>query len=496
MSRVFAFLFLTASVYGQSTATPAKDPLDRTTPQLSVLHFLEACHSRDYNKASNYLDLRKVSPADRGKTGLEDSKQLEDLLDDTRFDIATMSRDPEGDLNDGLPPNMERIYTYHVGDQSVTLHLERVALKSDLQVWLVSAQSVEKIPQAHKMIAETAFEKRLPQPLVTIEFLDTPIWRWFALLGMGILLWITGGLLAKAAVALIRPLVAIPGLRGPLRAILAVAGMRIALELAPPAALSRLFIERVLGLGFSLALAWGAMAFVDHFAESWHSRLDPRVQAVSFSVLPLGKTMLNVTLFLIAVLSVFSAWGYNTSTILAGLGVGGLAVALAAQKTIENLFGGISVIGDRPVLVGDVCRFGDRTGTVMDIGLRSTRIRTPERTVISVPNGQFSSMALENISSRDKVWFHQKLHLKRETTPDQLQKLLDSVRKVLTGNDKVESGKLPVRFVEVTPTSLDVEVSVYVKTSDGDEFLAVQQDLLIRILRAVEEAGTGLATAD
>ena len=79
---------------------------------------------------------------------------------------------------------------------------------------------------------------------------------------------------------------------------------------------------------------------------------------------------------------------------MAGLGVGGLAVALAAQKTIENLFGGISVIGDRPVLVGDVCRFGNETGTVMHIGLRSTRIRTADRTIISIPNSQFSSMAL------------------------------------------------------------------------------------------------------
>ena len=107
--------------------------------------------------------------------------------------------------------------------------------------------------------------------------------------------------------------------------------------------------------------------------------------------------MLKLLLYLVAILGVLSAWGYNTSTILAGLGVGGLAIALAAQKTIENLFGGISVIGDRPVLVGDVCRFGDRTGEIMHIGLRSTRIRTADRTIISVPNGQFSSMPLENI---------------------------------------------------------------------------------------------------
>jgi len=202
---------------------------------------------------------------------------------------------------------------------------------------------------------------------------------------------------------------------------------------------------------------------------------------------------MKLLIFLFAILSVLSVWGYNTSTILAGLGVGGLAVALAAQKTIENLFGGISVIGDRPVLVGDVCRFGDRTGTVMHIGLRSTRIRTPDRTIISVPNSQFSSMALENISGRDKIWFHPTLNLRRDTTSDQLLKVLSSLADVLRGHPKVETGPLPVRFVGVGTYSLDIEVAAYVTTADYDEFLALQQELLVKMLQAVEQAGTALA---
>src|SRR5207237_8568046 len=109
------------------------------------------------------------------------------------------------------------------------------------------------------------------------------------------------------------------------------------------------------------------------------------------------------------VLWVLGAWGYNVDTVLAGLGVGGIAVALAAQKTIENLFGGVSVISDKPVLVGDFCQFGGQVGTVEDIGLRSTRIRTLDRTVVTVPNSQFSTMTLENFSRRDRIWFHSML---------------------------------------------------------------------------------------
>jgi len=214
---------------------------------------------------------------------------------------------------------------------------------------------------------------------------------------------------------------------------------------------------------------------------------------VSYSVLPLGRQILKLTIFLIAILAVLNAWGYNTNAILAGVGVGGIAVALAAQKTIEDLFGGVSVISDRPVLVGDVCRFGDRTGTVMHIGLRSTRIRTPDRTVVSIPNGQFASMTLENISGRDKIWFHPTLNLRRDTTSDQLLRVLASLREILTTHPKVETGPIPVRFVGVGTYSLDVEINCYVKSTDFDDFLAVQQELLLRILQAVEQAGTRLA---
>jgi MscS family membrane protein len=274
---------------------------------------------------------------------------------------------------------------------------------------------------------------------------------------------------------------------------LAVAGFREAMEFAAPASLPRLFIERAMTLTFWVGLAWAAAEAIDLAADRWHARMNPRVQSVTFSVLPLGRQILKLTLYLIAVLGVFSAWGYNTSTIVAGLGVGGLAVALAAQKTIENLFGGISVIGDRPVLVGDMCRFGDRTGTVMHIGLRSTRIRTPERTIVSVPNAQFSAMTLENISGRDKIWFHPTLNLRRDTSAAQMAEVLAAFRKILTDHARVEVGKLPVRFVSVGPYSLDVEVNAYATTLDYEEFLAIQQDLLLQMLRAVEAAGTGLA---
>jgi len=493
MLRLLAAILLAGVLRAQPSIPETKDPLGRNTPQESVFQFLETCHARNYSKALYYLDLRRMPAAARTKDGPELARQLEDLLDDTPFEITTLSRDPEGDQADGLSPAFERLDTFHVDKQTLELQLERVELKPGFKVWLVSADSVAMIPKAHQAVAETPFEKKLPQQLVTFEILDTPVWRWIALLVMALALWMVAGFLSWAIVAAVRPLVDAPGFRGPVRVGLAVAGFRAALEIASPATLSRTFIERALGLIFFLAVAWAGAVVVDLIAERWRSRLDPRVQSVSYSVLPLGRQVLKLSLFLVAILGVLSVWGYNTTAILAGLGVGGIAIALAAQKTIEDLFGGVSLIGDRPVLVGDVCRFGDRTGTVMHIGLRSTRIRTPDRTVISVPNGQFATMTLENISGRDKIWFHPTVNLRRDTTSDQLLRVLMSFREILTGHPKVETGKMPVRFIGVGAYSLDVEVAAYVTTSDNDEFFEIQQELLLQMLRAVEQAGTALA---
>jgi MscS family membrane protein len=216
-------------------------------------------------------------------------------------------------------------------------------------------------------------------------------------------------------------------------------------------------------------------------------------QSFSYSVLPLASRVLKITILLLMIAAVLSSWGYNTTTIVAGLGVGGIAIALAAQKTIENFFGGVAVVSDRPVAVGDFCKFGDRTGTVEDIGLRSTRIRTPDRTLVTVPNGQFSSMTLENFDRRDKMLFHFTLNLRRDTRPDQVRVLLASVTKMLTDHPKLETGSLPVRFVGVGTYSLDLEVFAYVLTRSGDEFMQIQQDLYLWILDAVEAAGTALA---
>jgi len=207
----------------------------------------------------------------------------------------------------------------------------------------------------------------------------------------------------------------------------------------------------------------------------------------------LGRKLCKIMAVTVGALFIFSIAGINIAAVLTGLGIGGIAIAFAAQKTLENLFGGIMIISDRPVRVGDFCRAGDYSGTVENIGLRSTRIRTLERTVVSVPNGQLAVVSLENYAMRDKIWFHHILRLRYETTAEQLRYILAQIRKMLYQHPKIETPTARIRFVGFGSSSFDLDVFAYVLETVYSIFLEIQEDLLLRILEIVEASGTRLA---
>jgi MscS family membrane protein len=484
--------------------TNLQDPFNRLTPQSSVISFLEACRAGNFERASRYLNLRQMPREQRLSDGSRLAQQLGRILDrDAAFDVADISRDPQGDLTDGLPADRERIGSYRVGDKTLELQLERTSFRSGLSVWVFSSDSVNLVPQITQVTGDSWIEKYLPTPLVTWNWVGTPAWRWIAL---GLVVIVVAALsrwIARLGIILLRPLARtlVPKLEssllhtvtGPVQLLLAGALLRAGVEWLEPPALLRLYLARFCTLLIIMGTAWFFANAVDVVIEEVRLRLIARRSTLSRSALPLISRVVKVTIFVFAVTAVIGSWGYNTSTILAGLGIGGIAIALAAQKTIENLFGGVAVVSDRPVAVGDFCKFGDRVGTVEDIGLRSTRVRTLDRTLVSIPNAEFSSMVLENFSQRDKVWFHPTLNLRRDTTPKQVRNILEAIRRILTEDPKVEAGALPVRFIGAGSYSLDIEIFAYIRTANYDEFLKIQEDLLLRIMDAISAAGTALA---
>jgi MscS family membrane protein len=179
--------------------------------------------------------------------------------------------------------------------------------------------------------------------------------------------------------------------------------------------------------------------------------------------------------------------------IIAGLGVGGLAIALAAQPTIENLIGGLSLFADKPVEVGDLCRCGSDEGTIEAIGIRSTRIRGIDRTLTSIPNAELSKMAIMNFAQRDRMLIKTVLGVRYETSPDQLRYLLAKIRELLAGHPRIDTDTARAQFVGFGDSALNIEVVAYVMTSDRAEFLGVQEDLLLRVMDVVAQSGTGIA---
>jgi MscS family membrane protein len=170
-----------------------------------------------------------------------------------------------------------------------------------------------------------------------------------------------------------------------------------------------------------------------------------------------------------------------------------VAVALAAQNSIENLIGGFTLFVDRPVSVGDFCRFGDKVGTVEEIGLRSTRVRTLDDTVISIPNAAFAKMELENFSQRRKIWYHPRLQLEKTSSADQVRFVLVEVRRMLYSHPRVDPDPARIRFAEFGPSSLELDVFAYVTVTDFGEYLEIAEDLNLRIMDILARGGLRLA---
>ena len=185
--------------------------------------------------------------------------------------------------------------------------------------------------------------------------------------------------------------------------------------------------------------------------------------------------------------------GLPALSLLAGLGIGGIAVALAVRPTLENLIGGVILYIDKPVRVGDFCSFGDKTGTVENIGVRSTQVRARDRTLISVPNAQFADMQIVNWAKCDQMLIEETIGLRYETTPDQLRYLLAKLREMFHAHPRIDNDTIRVRFSGYGDSSLNITIRVYAKTREWNDFHAIREDVLLRTCDLVTEAGSGFA---
>jgi MscS family membrane protein len=211
------------------------------------------------------------------------------------------------------------------------------------------------------------------------------------------------------------------------------------------------------------------------------------------SILIVMQRLNRIVLLTIALLVALAIFGLNVKTTLAGLGIGGLATALAAQKTFENLIGGVSLLMDKAVQVGDFCQIGDQLGTVEDIGLRSLKLRTLDQNLSVVPNGSLAQMQFQNMARRSKLLINQTFSLRIETQAEQLRFVLDRVQSMLDQHPAIEPGSCRVRVMSFIGAAYQMELFAYGKTGDWAQFTAIRQHVILKIAEIVEASGTRFA---
>ena len=517
-ASLVAFLLSTFAVAAQIPGLPSKpasksepappaaiDPLGRETPHDAVMGFLRAAQDENYSVAAQYFQPapghRRLNPTDEQDLAAQLFAVINQKI--PASSLESLSRDPQGRLDDGLPSNQELLTG--VRDSSSTFSIELLRMDDDHgnKLWYISRKTLSTIPELYDSLQFSGIGRKLPPYLAKTRFLSMPLWQWIAIL-LGIPLavligWVVS-LIPRLAIRYYRKKIdpaAVPAHTlfhiGPGTLLLAAIVHYVFVFRIGASIVYRQYYRHVIWIFLAFAFYWMVTRVTSEVSERISMRLTASGRMAERSIVSLARRVLEVVIFIAVLLIALSGLGVNVTAALAGLGIGGLAIGLGAQKTFENLLGGISVLTDKALQIGDACRIGDQRGTVEDIGLRSTKLRTEDRTVVTIPNGTVAAAVLENYRQRDKILFRQMIRLRYDLSPDHLRYVLDEARLVLKQNSRVENASSRVRILRLAEYSIEVEIYAYILVRDYSEFLALQEELILLIVEAIEKTGAAIA---
>jgi MscS family membrane protein len=476
------------------------DPYRRETPRGSFLGFISAGQKENWALATEYLQF-KGNPPKEAREKL--AKEFTAVLDQHFMgDLEKLSRSPLGSLDDGLPQEFETAGQIQAADESVDVLLVRVTPSEGVPIWLVSTATLRDVPRLAAETASPNLGDKLPGIMrgrvaslhvwqiagLVIGFPLLVVFFWF-FLGfvsppvLKVLSWkFSAGAVGEAT----------GRLRAPLSFLLAVGAHRILVPYLALPLFQRYRYQRTFQVFLVVGVAFLLTRLIGVFTGSIGQRL-AAAGAQAPPTLTLARRLLTGAVTLFAVLAILALYGVDLTATLAGLGIGGIALAFAAQKSLENVFGGFLVLSDKILRVGDTVRIGNTTGDVEDVTLYATRLRTFERTLVYIPNGTLMTAQIENRSRRDRFWFSHTIGLRYETTPAQLRTVLEKLRARLSGDARVDPASMRVRFIRLGASSLDVEVFAYVMAPDWASYLTVQEEFLLAFIEIVAESGTSVA---
>jgi len=476
------------------------DEFDRGSPRRSADGFIIAADAGDFETAAEYLDLRNLRGEARKLTGAQLARRLDVIIERATWeDIGDLIDDPAGRRNDGLPNYRDSIGVVLDEDRGkeYQLYMQKVRRGDGVFIWKVSNATVSLIPELYDTYGYPEAIENLRRSLPNVSFMGYELFKWVVVLGVGVLVYAVVFLVAFA----IRRMLGdphTPSHRRIFRFLVLPVGIWMVILAINAVATS-------LGSGVTadaweqaspipvLLTVWVMFAGLNLLREIYSNHLHGRGRYGTAVLLGPATNAIKLLVAIGAVLIYLNQLGFNITTVLAGLGIGGIAVALALQKPMEDVFGAITLYTQQPVRIGDFCRIGNTTGTIEEIGLRTTRIRTLANTLIAIPNAKLANEAIDNISARQKILYRPILRLKYDTTPEQIRRILDDICELLSSEDQVLQDNYRARFKEIADDALLVEVYAYLRTTDWAEYLGYAQELNLRILEIVAAAGTSLA---
>jgi MscS family membrane protein len=416
-----------------------------------------------------------------------------------------LSDDANGTVEPGLPPGESHAGVLAVGGTITDVILVRVDDPASGKIWLVSKETIAKIPELYAQMQSegpTTAERIVPAPLTSRHLLGLSLAQWLGWLFSIPISWLLAWLLTFLVSAPRRgwcKLRKLPfttlwdtPLGMPLRCILAILMHALFVYQLDVPLLYRTYYFRFIAGLLAGCFVW----FVGRLADRGFDQAVNRTRVQrrgGESILIVMQRLTHVAMLVIAVLAALAIFGVNVKTALTGLGIGGLAIALAAQKTLENLIGGVSLLMDKAVSVGDFCQIGDQLGTVEDIGLRSLKLRTLDQNLLVVPNGSLAQMQFQNMSRRSKLLINQTFLLRIETRTEQLLFVLDHVQVMLDKHPAIEHGTSRVRVMSFAGAAFQLELFAYGKTGNWAQFTAIRQDVMLKITEIVDASGARLA---
>ena len=471
------------------------EAMAESSPLSTMATMVDAIRRDDWESAAEYMDMRYLSAELAAADPVVLLQRLAIIWNQHQLvDLSALSHSPDGNLEDGLPDYRELLGTITLNKQVIPIYLQRVPNGKGGRVWKVSNATIGQIPKLWAEFGYHPLVLKIADYIPAFSVLHMQNWQVIGLLALIVAAWFLSALIRWVLLRLVSFSEKYrEGLQRfftvPLRWFLFFKFLESGIAALGLPLKARVYLnEGTLSYIAStfLVLASIELATAVFLSNSANKRYWSGI------IRPV-RTILKILAVITILLMWLSDAGYNISTLLAGLGIGSLALALAAQKTLENVIGAITLYIAKPIAPGDYCKFGDVSGTVEEIGLRSTAIRRLDRTLVHVPNSAIVGVNLENISETDRRRYNKQLWVAIGCSADQLRLAILKMRELLLSHPKVLDTALRVRFDEIERDAYRIGLNAYIGTSSMPEFLAVSEDINFRLLGILESTGLQLA---